>query len=97
MLHLILEAHIHLHARDETVQLPPGTEKRKEVRKERRIQSLGLILGKVTWSGKKSREKKDVQELQKDAQANQASHNHGFGPFHYLTPTSFSVSFVGWR
>jgi hypothetical protein len=40
----ILEAQIHLHARDETVQLPPGIEKRKEVRKEWRVQSLGLIL-----------------------------------------------------
>lgn len=44
MLHWRLEAQIHLHARDETVQLPPGIEKRKEVRKEWRVQSLGLIL-----------------------------------------------------
>lgn len=44
MLHRILEAQLHLHARDETVQLPPGIEKRKEVRKEWRVQSLGLIL-----------------------------------------------------
>ena len=44
MLHWTLEAQIHLHARDETVQLPPGIEKRKEVRKEWRVQSLGLIL-----------------------------------------------------
>lgn len=38
-----LEAQMHLHAKDGTVQLPPGIEKRKEVRKEQRVQSLGLI------------------------------------------------------
>lgn len=65
------EAQIHLHARDETVQLPPGIEKRKEVRKEWRVQSLGLILpGQVTWSGKKSRGEERclvAQKLQQDA------------------------------
>lgn len=40
---LTLEAQMHLHAKDETVQLPPGTEKRKEVRKEQKVQSLGLL------------------------------------------------------
>lgn len=54
-----LEAQIHLHARDGTVQLPAGIEKRKEVRKEWRVQSRGLILpGQATWSGKK-----DTQSL----------------------------------
>lgn len=32
---------VHLHAEDGTVQLPPGIEKRKEVRKEQRVQSRG--------------------------------------------------------
>lgn len=35
---------MHLHAKDETVQIPAGIEKREELKEEQKAQSLGLVL-----------------------------------------------------